>query len=260
MSPSPEPRPEHRHAVADDPLIARALARTPRAAFRHGLIESIPFLLVIIPFALLFGVVSAEAGMDIAQIMGFSILVLAGASQFTAVQLISDHTPALIVILSGLAVNLRMAMYSASLVPWLGAATGKQKAWIAYTLVDQCYALSIQHYERYPRLSLQQRLAYYAGTAVALCTPWMIASLLGATVGKAIPDTIALDFAMPITFIAMIAPMLRTPAHMAACFVAIVAALIFAGLPSGLGLLVAAPLGMAAGAYVEALTEKRRLV
>ena len=59
---------------------------------------------------------------------------------------------------------------------------------------------------------------------------------------------VSLDFAMPITFIAMIAPMLRTAAHLAACFVAVLAALLLAGLPSGLGLLIAAPLGMAARA------------
>jgi len=51
--------------------------------------------------------------------------------------------------------------------------------------------------------------------------------------------------------------MLRTPAHLAACFVAIVAALALAGLPSGLGLLIAAPLGMATGALVEIRTERK---
>ncbi|MDP5305902.1 AzlC family ABC transporter permease [Paracoccus spongiarum] len=221
------------------------------------MVQSVPFLIVIIPFALLFGVVALEAGMDLAQVMGFSVLVLAGASQFTAVQLLSDNAPAIIVILSGLAVNLRMAMYSASLSPWLRRASARQKAWIAYALIDQSYALAIQHYERHPRLSLDQRLAYFAGTAVALCLPWMAASWLGATVGQAIPDDIALDFAMPITFLAMIAPMLRTVAHLVACFVAVAGALAFAGLPSGLGLLIAAPIGMVAGALVEARAERQ---
>lgn len=223
----------------------------------HGVVQSLPFLIVIVPFAVLFGVVALEAGMDVAQVMGFSLLVLAGASQFTAVQLISDHAPVIVIMLSCLAVNLRMGMYSAALVPWLRGATAWQKVWIAYALIDQSYALSIQHYERHPRLSLQQRLAYFAGTAVALCIPWMIASWLGATVGKAIPDDIALDFAMPITFIAMIAPMLRTPAHLAACFVAVLGALAFAWMPSGLGLMIAAPLGMATGALVEIRAERK---
>lgn len=236
---------------------ARALARSPAQAFRHGVVQTLPFQLVILPFAVLFGVVAAEAGFDLAQIMGFSVLVLAGASQFTAVQLLSDNVPALLVIASALAVNLRMAMYSASMVPWLGAASMKDRALVAYMLIDQSYALSIQHYENNPKLSLRQRLGYFYGAALALCLPWMLFSFLGATMGRAIPADIPLDFALPITFLAMIAPMLRSVAHMVACGVAVVLALLLAGLPNGTGLLIAAPLGMLAGALVEAATEKK---
>ncbi|MDM7458623.1 MAG: AzlC family ABC transporter permease [Paracoccus sp. (in: a-proteobacteria)] len=250
MSPTPHPRANARSARADA-VSARALARSPAQSFTHGMVKSLPFLIVILPFAVLFGVVALEAGLDVAQVMGFSVLVLAGASQFTAVQLLSDNASVIVVILSGLAVNLRMAMYSASLVPWLGEATPGQRAGLAYVLIDQTYALAIQHYERHPGLSLTQRLAYFGGAALALCVPWMIGSWIGATLGQAIPDSVALDFAMPITFIAMIAPMLRSPAHVAACFVAVIAALLLAGLPAGIGLMIASLLGMLTGAFVE---------
>ena len=43
--------------------------------FWHGIVQSLPFLIVIVPFAVLFGVVALEAGMDVAQVMGFSVLV-----------------------------------------------------------------------------------------------------------------------------------------------------------------------------------------
>lgn len=240
------------------PAQQRALARTPRECFLHAMVQSVPFLLVLMPFGLLFGVVAGEAGINLAQVVGFSLLVLAGASQFTAIQLISDHAPALVVIVSALAVNLRMAMYSASLVPWIGAANGRQRALVAYLLVDQTYALSIEQYERNPKLRLDQRLAYFFGAALAMCAPWVIASVVVYTLGKAIPPELALDFAVPITFLAMIGPMLRTPAHVAAALVSIIAALVFSFLPSGLGLLIAAPLAMLTGAWVEVLTERRK--
>lgn len=236
----------------------RALQRSTAQAFRFGMVQAVPMMMVIIPFALLFGVVALEAGIDLAQTMGFSILVLAGASQFTVVQLLSDNAPVWVVILSGLTVNLRLAMYSASLVPWLRGAGRWQKAWVAFTLVDQNYALAIQHYEKFPELTLKQRLMHFAGCASMICTAWIIFTWVGATIGTAIPDSIALDFAIPITFLAMIAPMLRTTPHLVACFTSILAALIFAGLPSGPGLLIAAPIGMAAGAYTEKMIERRR--
>lgn len=238
---------------------ARILAESPAGAFRRGVVQALPFVLVLVPFALLFGVVAQGAGLDIAQTMGFSVLVLAGASQFTAVQLMADHTPAILVVISALAVNLRMAMYSASLVPWLGGASGWQRAAIAYLLIDQDYALSIQHYEANPRLSMAQRVSFFMGVAVVLCPPWVVITYLGATVGNVIPKDWPLDFAIPITFLAMVAPMLRTRAHLAAALTAVVAALALAGMPSGTGLLAASALGMAAGAWVETRQTRQRI-
>lgn len=230
-----------------------------RAAFLKGLRDGTPFLLVVLPFALLFGVVAHEAGLDLAQTMGFSVLVLAGASQFTAVQLLADHTPALIAIASALAVNLRMAMYSATLVPHLGRAPLRMRALIAYLLIDQTFALSDAEYTARPARPLSDKIAYFLGTSVTLCLPWMAMTAIGATMGRAIPPEFALDFAVPITFLAMIAPALRSVPHLVAAGVSVVAALVFSVLPHGLGLLVAAPLAMVAGAQTELWLARRRV-
>jgi len=60
-----------------------------------------------------------------------------------------------------------------------------------------------------------------------------------------------LDFAVPICFLAIIAPMMRTLAHMLAAVTSIVLALLLAGLPYNLGLLGAALVAMMVGAQVE---------
>jgi 4-azaleucine resistance transporter AzlC len=244
-------------AIELTPEQARALARTPRQCVLHGFVQALPFILVLLPFGMLFGVVASEAGLDLAKTMGFTVLVLAGASQFTAVQLISDQASALVVVVSAVAVNLRMAMYSASLVPWLGAARPRDRAWVSYVLIDQTYALAIQHFERNPRLGMRQRLGYFLGAALATCVPWLMAAALGVVMGRVIPQGLALDFAAPITFIALIAPSLRSLPHLVAALVAVVAALVFSFLPSGMGLFVAAPLAMAAGAWAELAQERR---
>lgn len=248
----------NRRAAAIEASRARALARTPRQSLIHALLQSTPFLLVIVPFGLLFGVVASKAGLDLAQVMGFTVLVLAGASQFTAVQLMTDHAPIWLVILSSLAVNLRMAMYSASLVPWLGGASQPARAAIAYSLIDQTYVLSVEHYQNVPKLSLSQRLAYFAGTAIMMCGAWIVFCFIGATAGRAIPASIPLDFAVPITFLAMIAPALRTPAHVAAATVAVVVSLALTWLPAGVGPMIAALLAMITGAGVETVILRRR--
>ena len=228
-----------------------------KSIYLQGMRDGAPFVLVVVPFALLFGVVATEAGLNLAQVMGFSVLVIAGAAQFTALQLMVEDAPTVIVIATALAVNLRMAMYSASLTPYLGRAKLWQRALAAYLLVDQSYALSHLKYEAEPGLTLSQRLAYFAGVITPVAPGWYVASFIGAVAGTAIPPEFALDFAVPITFLAMIAPALRTLAHVAAAAVSVGGTLILVWMPYGTGLLVAAVAAMIVGAQVELWTGRR---
>ncbi|WP_412509298.1 AzlC family ABC transporter permease [Roseovarius sp. SYSU LYC5161] len=231
---------------------------TTKSIFLRGVKDGSPFILVLVPFSTLFGVVATEAGLDVFQALSFSVAVLAGAAQFTALQLLADDAPTFIAILSGLAVNLRMAMYSAALTPYLGPAPLWQRAFVSYFTVDQTYACSALQYELNPDWTIRQRLAYFFGVATPLCPFWYSFTVVGAMVGTAIPGEFALDFAIPITFIALIAPMLRTWAHVAAALTSVVVALILASLPYNLGLMVAAVAAMMAGAQVELWAERRR--
>jgi len=225
---------------------------SPLGAFWRGLRDSLPFLLVVVPFGMVFGVVAIEAGFTLAETMGFSISVFAGASQLAAVQLMTENAPVLIVIATALAVNLRLAMYSASLAPYLGAAPVWQRALVAFLLVDQSFALAHSQFEARPRMPLQVRVGYYIGTVTLVVPLWCVATWMGAVVGNQIPVGLPVDFAVPITFLAIIAPMLRTLAHVAAALTSVLGVLVLAFLPFNLGLLVAALLAMAVGAQVEA--------
>ena len=227
-----------------------------KSALWQGLFDSAPFLLVTCPFAMLFGVVATEAGFSVLETMGFGFLVIAGAAQFAAVQLMAENTPTLIVVLTALAVNLRMAMYSATLTPHLGGASIWARAVAAYCIIDQSFALSADRFDRTPNDSIPAKLAYFFGTLVLILPLWHIFTYVGAVLGNQIPEAFALDFAVPITFLAMIAPMLRTKAHIIAAFTAIIASLILAFLPYSLGLILAGFIGMIAGAEFERRTEK----
>jgi predicted branched-subunit amino acid permease len=184
-------------------------------------------------------------------------VVFAGAAQFTALQLMADDAPFLIVVATALAVNLRMAMYSASLAVWLGRAPLWKRALIAYVNVDQSYAVSINRYEDEPDLSLTQRIGFFFGAVTPVCPMWIVATGLGIWFGDMVPDWMALDFAVPICFLAIIAPMMRTLAHMVSAVSSIVLALVFSGLPYNLGLLVAAAVAMIVGAQVEMWMSRR---
>jgi predicted branched-subunit amino acid permease len=232
---------------------------TTKSIFWQGFRDGAPFVLVVIPFSALFGVLGTEAGLSVFETMTFSVVVIAGAAQFTALQLMVENVPTLIVLASALAVNLRMAMYSAHLTPFLGSAPLWQRALAAYFTVDQSYACSISKFEREPALTVPQRMAYFFGAVTPVCPLWYLFTLVGAVVGGRIPDSFALDFALPITFLAMITPMLRTLAHVVAAVVAIVIALVCADVPYNLGLIIAGMAGMVAGARTELWTQNRKV-
>lgn len=225
---------------------------TNRVAFRRGLSAGLPFLVVVFPFGVVFGVIAIESGLNLAQAMGFSVLVIAGAAQLAALQLMTEGAPFAVVVLTALAVNLRMAMYSASLAPHLGTASLGARTAVAYLMLDQAYATAFMQYERTPHWPVAVKLAYYFGAITPVAPMWYLGSLVGAALGDRLPTNLPLDFIVPITFLALVGPMLRTAAHGAAAAMSVVAALVLAVLPWNLGLPLAGLAAMLTGAAVEA--------
>ncbi|MCB1406124.1 MAG: AzlC family ABC transporter permease [Rhodobacteraceae bacterium] len=234
------------------------LPLSARAAYWRGFRDASPFILIVAPFGMVFGVVALDAGFTVAQTMAFTIGTYAGAAQLAAIQMLSEGAPLAIVILTALAVNARMAMYSAALAPHLGGASWGHRALLGYLMVDQTYALSAMVYDSHPGMTLGAKIGYYLGVASLIWPVWVSATLVGVIAGNLIPDWVPLGFAVPIAFTAMIGPMLRTLAHVAAALVSVVGALALSAVPYSLGLLVAAGLAMLTGAAVEGWMLRRR--
>ena len=229
----------------------------PKSIYWRGVWDGAPFILVLVPFGLLFGVAATEAGLNVAQVMGFSVLVIAGSAQFTALQLMTENAPTVIVVLTALAVNLRMAMYSVAMVPHLGPAPLWKRAIASYLMVDQSYTVAYMAYEE-NNWSLSQKFAYFWGVLTPLAPLWYGATFAGAVIGSAIPPEYALDFAVPITFLALIAPSLKSLAHVVAAFVSAAGTLALIWVPYNLGLIIAALCALVVGAQVEQWMERRR--
>ncbi|WP_434290159.1 AzlC family ABC transporter permease [Celeribacter sp. SCSIO 80788] len=226
--------------------------------FLKGAKDGLPFHIVIWPFAAIFGAIATQAGLNVVEVMGFSILVIAGSAQLAALQLMSDNAPTLIVLATALAVNLRMGMYSASITPHLGKSSLLTRAFASYMLYDQPYALSTIKFEKEPDLSLSEKLGYFFGAAIPIAIAWYALTLTGALLGDKIPTDIGVDFAVPVTFLAVVAPMLKTLAHLASALTSVVLVLILGFMPYGTGLLVAAAAALVVGAQVEIWMEKRK--
>ncbi|MEM9343982.1 MAG: AzlC family ABC transporter permease [Pseudomonadota bacterium] len=230
---------------------------SPKTAFWRGVRKGAPFFAVAFSFAVVFSVIAVEAGLTIAQTLGFSFLVIAGAAQFAAVQLMTEGAPAITVVAAALAVNLRMAMYSAALVPHLGSAPVWQRAILSYLNIDHAFAMSMAEYEAHPQTPVPEKVAYFVGLVTPVAPFWYLGAGVGAVAGSSMPDDLPLDVVVPVAFIAIVALMLRTAAHWLAAAVSVIVALALHGLPYGIGLLIAGGVAMVVGAMADAWLEKR---
>jgi len=221
------------------------------AAFRRGVRDVSPLLLGVAPFGLVAGIAAVNAGLDLPQAVGMSVIVFAGASQLAALDLIGNGAPASIVVLTAVVINLRMLMYSASIAPHFRAFAGHVKAGLAYLLTDQAYALSIARF----REDGLDRAAYYLGTALTLWVVWQITTVAGVLLGTGVPDAWGLEFAVPLVFLALLVPAMEDGPTTAAGLVGGAVAVVGAGLPLNLGLLVGATVGIAAGLASERFVE-----
>lgn len=214
-----------------------------------GVRDVIPLMLGIVPFALVAGIAAVDAGLTLAEAVGLSVIVFAGASQLAAIDLLGANAPLAVVIGTAAVINLRMVMYSASIAPHFADYARRTRAALAYLLTDQAYALSVAEYERNDGRS---RWRYYLGAAASLWVVWQIGTVVGVVVGAGVPDAWGLTFAVPLVFLALLVPAMKNRPTTAAGLAGGAVAVVAAGLPLNLGLLVGAVSGIVVGLLTEA--------
>lgn len=231
--------------------------QTPRSAFLQGVRDQTPIVLGMIPFGMIAGAAPIAAGMDPWLALAMSIIIYAGASQLAAIQLMSLHAPALVVVATVLVVNLRMAMYSAALAPYFRRETLARRWWYAYLLTDHSFGLTTAKLQ--PDAPQEIISAYYRGVTYLMWWVWQASVVAGIFIGAQVPAHWALDFTIPLAFLALVVPALTSRAHVCAALVAGIAAVFTQSLPMRLGLIVAATMGILVGAWLDWQDEKTRL-
>lgn len=174
-----------------------------RLEFQRGVRDFLPLLLGMLPFGFIAGIASANAGLGLPEAVGLSAIVFAGAAQLAALDLISRDAPFAIVLVTAVVINLRMLMYSASIAPHFQTLSGRMKAFVAYFLTDQTYALAIAHYRSEDSL---HPIAYYLGVAVPLWAAWQLTTVAGVVLGTRVPEALGLEFSVPLVFLALLIP------------------------------------------------------
>ena len=219
--------------------------------FLAGCRDEAPLQLGVVPFGMLYGIGAIQAGMPVWLAQLASAVVFAGAAQLVIVQMLAVGAGALPIGLTSGLLNLRHMLYSMSIAEHVRHLPRRWRLLLAYLLTDEAYAVAILRYQVTPPPDDRPDLRhwYFLGCGFTLWLTWQLSTAAGLLFGASVPAGWDIDFAVPLTFIALLAMLMKERAGQAAALVAALAALAFAALPYKLGLVVAIVLGLVAGVW-----------
>ncbi|MGB7872982.1 MAG: AzlC family ABC transporter permease [Anaerolineales bacterium] len=218
-------------------------------SFWAGVLAELPLLIGVAPFGMIYGVLALSAGLAPAPAQLMSSIVFAGSAQFITAQLVSEAVPGLVIVLTIAVVNMRHMLYSASVAPFVRDLPMRWKVLLSYLLTDEAYAVTILNYEK--ENSYPSGHWFFLGAGLTLWVSWQLSTAVGILLGATMPESWPLDFALPITFIAIIIPALKDRPAIAASLTAGAVAVLTYELPYKLGLMLAGLLGIAVGTLLE---------
>jgi 4-azaleucine resistance transporter AzlC len=224
---------------------------TRRQELWQGFKDTLPLIVGAIPFGIIFGVVGITNGLDPLAVMGMSLFVYAGSSQFVAVGLVGQGVGVGFIILTTLILNLRHMLYAASLAPYMARLAQKWLLPLGFWLTDETYAVVVRRYPEGDNSPYKHW--YHLGSSLGMYINWQATTLLGIVAGTQLSGIASwgLDFAMVVTFIGIVTPLIVNRPALLSALVAGVVALVTQGLPNKLGLMLAAMAGIAAGVWAE---------
>jgi 4-azaleucine resistance transporter AzlC len=221
-----------------------------------GARDTLPLVIGAVPFGIVFGTLSAGAGMSAWGTMGMSLAVFAGSAQFIAIGLIGSGTAWPMIVLTTFVVNFRHLLYTATLLEDLRRLPRRWQALLAFGLTDETFAVAVDRWRAADDSPHKQW--YQLGSMLFMYTNWNLCTAVGIFAGTALQGIggWGLDFAMTATFIAMVLPHVKDKPACAAVLTAGATTLVCHGLPHKSGLIVAALLGVAAGVAAEMALER----
>jgi predicted branched-subunit amino acid permease len=219
-----------------------------RHAFWAGFRDIVPLAVPGIPFGFVLGVVIAESGLDRFVAWLSSPIVLAGASQLAAIELLAESTGAAVVLVTVAFINSRHLMYSAVLRPTFANFPTWFKILGPYLLIDQAFALAITQSDD---TDDRARMWHFLGSGALVWLVWMISTGMGVVAGDITEPKWQLGFAVPLLFGGLMIISITNRAGIVAAVVGAVVAVLGADLPQGSGVLLAIVLGVVAGGIAD---------
>jgi len=223
--------------------------------FKQGVFEELPLQVGVFPFGIIYGIMAIETGLTPLQAFLMSSIIFGGASQIVFLQLFSSGSSMAVLVTSVGAINSRHFLYSLSMLEFLKKLSLKWRIILGYLLTDEAYAVSIRKFMNEPnKLFLHFHLL---GTGITLFLSWQLSTLTGILLGGDLPEFLDLQFIIPLTFIAIIIPMIKSVSTLFVVLSSAVTALICKNLDINFWIILSAVVGIIFGILTSKMDSKR---
>ena len=217
---------------------------------KAGIRDIFPMLLGTAPFGLIFGSLVSETGLGVIGGQSFSIFVFGGASQFVAANLYGNGATIVVILIATFFINLRHALYGASLAPKLETRKLKERFLMSFFLTDEAFAVV-------SRFKLVKS-RYFWGAAGAMYCNWQIWTFLGILISSQIEFNASLNigFFMVPAFLAIVVPQMNKLISINCGIVSLVLSLFMTEFPYQSGFIISALLGIVIALIFDCFTSK----
>lgn len=208
----------------------------------------LPITSGILPFGLVMGTVYHHAKVTLVQAAGMNVSVFGGAAQLAVIDLMLYKTSILIIIITGLIINLRFMLYSADFAPYIQNSSFWVRIFCTFHLTDQTYAV-LKANESHFKTSVEA-VQFFMGSCVCMLIAWHGSVLVGFVFGNFLPQNLSLDYAIPLSFVALAMPTMKNKKYIIVAILAATLAVILKPLPYNLGLLIATFISLSFATYL----------
>jgi 4-azaleucine resistance transporter AzlC len=222
-----------------------ATANAIRREMRRGFVTVLPLYAGVLPFSISFAILARSTGFSVLETAMMSVLVFAGSAQLAIVNLTGEHAGTVAILLTVLLLNLRHVLYGISLNTFFPTHVTPPRPMLAAMLTDESYGLTVRD-----QRDRGTSPAFLFGVSGGLFAAFAVGTVAGAMIGSHFPDPekLGLDFVFPLSFLALLLPLLRHRIDLTVATIAAVSALILSRIfDGGLVTLIATVLAASAG-------------
>ena len=221
---------------------------TKFSEFKNGCLQEIPLQLGVFPFGIAYGILGIEVGLTNIQTFLLSIIIFAGVSQIVFAQLFSTFTPSFMIVGTIGIVNLRHILYGVSLSSYLKKLSLKWRVILSYLITDEAFAIS------YKRFSEEKKTKYMhfhlLGSGITLWISWQISTLIGIFIGPSIPNSLNLEYVIPLSFIAIVVVSINTKIKLIIFIMSALLSILLRDLPWNLWIITSALISIIIGVLI----------